>query len=184
MAKVLNIALIAMAMSLSAHVEAQSADTVAEIRPLVSDIRDLQVNIRDMDAQEATKGITVHETADSVVIAVASDVLFEFDSAELSGQAQDTLAEVAKKLNETPKQSVKVVGHTDARGADTYNQKLSLDRAKTVVKYLTQNGVKASRMKAEGRGESEPVAPNEIQGADNPDGRAQNRRVEFILPKS
>lgn len=183
MAKTLNVALIAMATSLPVYVAAQSTDTVAEIRPLVSDIRDLQVNIRDMNAQDATKGISVHETADSVVIAVASDVLFEFDSAALSSRAQDTLAAVAKKLNEMPNQSVKVVGHTDARGADTYNQKLSLDRAKSVVKYLTQNGVKASRMKAEGRGESEPVAPNEIKGADNPDGRAQNRRVEFILPK-
>ena len=184
MAKTLNIALIAMATSLPVYVDAQSADTVAEIRPLVSDIRDLQANIRDMNTQDATQGITVHETADSVIIAVASDVLFEFDSAELSDKAQDTLAEVAKKLNKTPNQAVKVIGHTDARGSDAYNQKLSLNRAKSVVKYLAQNGIKASRMQAIGRGESEPVAPNEIKGADNPDGRAQNRRVEFILPKS
>lgn len=184
MTRTTRFALVALLAGLPYSAGAQGTNYTVDIRPLSADVRDLQANISDMNTQEAAKGITVRETDDSVVIAVASDVLFEFDSAELSGKAQDTLAEVVKKLNQTPGQIINVVGHTDSRGADAYNQKLSLNRAKRVAKYLTQNGIKASRVKAQGRGETEPVAPNEIKGADNPDGRAQNRRVEFILPKS
>src|SRR3546814_6985323 len=127
--------------------------------------------------QAQTAGITVRETADSVVIAVASDVLFDFDSAVLSGKAQGTLAEVADRLARTPRQPVRVVGHTDARGSAAYNQALSLKRARSVAGFLAQNGIQASRLNPEGRGESDPVAPNEIDGADNPGGRARNRRV-------
>jgi OOP family OmpA-OmpF porin len=65
-------------------------------------------------------------------------------------------------------------GHTDAVGTDQYNMRLSLRRANAVRDYLIAGGISASRIRAEGFGESQPVASNETA-----EGRAQNRRVEL-----
>ena len=67
-------------------------------------------------------------------------------------------------------------GHTDATGADNYNQTLSERRANAVMDYLADKGVDASRLSAKGLGESSPIAPNDTR-----DGRALNRRVELRL---
>lgn len=160
------------------------------------DIRDLTLTIRDMAAQTSGMSGTVRdmvagsggdiamrETDDSIVLSVTSDVLFGFDSADLTAPARETLARIATVLAENDGGPVQVVGHTDARGPDAYNQRLSEERAAAVVTFLTASDVPSARLEAGGRGESEPVAPNEVDGADNPDGRAQNRRVEFVLPK-
>jgi outer membrane protein OmpA-like peptidoglycan-associated protein len=74
------------------------------------------------------------------------------------------------------KQTITVEGHTDSRGADDMNQKLSEDRASSVRAYLVERGVKPERIKSVGRGESNPIASN-----DTPEGRANNRRVEIII---
>src|SRR3546814_13719595 len=113
MTRGLGIAWAALAAGLPLAAGAQSLDTAAFIRPLVADVRDLQASVSDMQAQ--TAGITVRETADSVVIAVASDVLFDFDSAALSGKAQGTLAEVAHRLAQAPRKPGRGVAHTHAR---------------------------------------------------------------------
>src|SRR3546814_17104032 len=114
--------------------------------------------------QAQTAGITVRETADSVVIAVASDVLFDLDSAVLSGKAQGTLAEVADRLARTPRQPVRVVGHTDARGSAAYNKALSPKRARSVAGFLAQHGIPASRLNPDGRHQPNPVAAKENDG--------------------
>ena len=69
-----------------------------------------------------------------------------------------------------------VVGHTDSIGTDEYNRKLSLRRADSVKNYLVSQGVPQIKIRAEGRGESEPVASNKTAG-----GRSQNRRVEVTV---
>ncbi|MCA9543207.1 MAG: OmpA family protein [Myxococcales bacterium] len=71
---------------------------------------------------------------------------------------------------------MRVEGHTDSRGKDEYNRALSDDRAKAVVAYLTSKGVAAERLVSQGFGEDQPIASNETK-----DGRAQNRRVEFVI---
>ncbi len=76
---------------------------------------------------------------------------------------------------------VLIVGHTDSKGSDDYNDKLSKRRAASVKSWLSKNGVTSS-MVTEGKGERFPVAPNQTaQGADNPEGRQKNRRVEFVI---
>ena len=75
------------------------------------------------------------------------------------------------------------MGHTDSKGSSDYNQRLSEDRAAAVARFLTDDGVPKDRLKSEGRGETEPVAANEVDGRDNEQGRVRNRRVEFILPR-
>ncbi|MBI2280073.1 MAG: OmpA family protein, partial [Bacteroidetes bacterium] len=78
-----------------------------------------------------------------------------------------------------------IKGHTDSKGSDKYNLALSTKRAKQAYSYLTSKGIDKNRLTYRGLGESSPIAPNiNIDGSDNPDGRALNRRVEFeLMPK-
>ncbi|WP_442683617.1 OmpA family protein [Stenotrophomonas sp. JC08] len=108
-------------------------------------------------------------------------VNFDFDKATLRPDAVAILAEAAEILKRYPDLRVEVAGHTDSKGTDAYNQKLSERRATAVYDYLTNQGVAASRMTGPiGYGESRPIAPNTNEdGSDNPEGRAKNRRTEL-----
>ena len=77
--------------------------------------------------------------------------------------------------------SIEVDGHTDSKGADAYNLELSQRRAATVAKALQGDGLTAP-LTIHGFGETQPVAPNTLKGADNPVGRQLNRRVELVIP--
>jgi outer membrane protein OmpA-like peptidoglycan-associated protein len=103
-------------------------------------------------------------------------ILFESDSDRLRPEGRRTLAEVARVLNTCPRTRVLIAGHTDSTGSATYNQALSERRAAAVARELVRNGVAARRLRAVGFGESRPVAGN-----DTPEGRARNRRIEFIV---
>ncbi len=112
----------------------------------------------------------------SVRIGLPSEVLFDFDSATLKPQFRSTLDEMAGILNQDPRSSVTVIGHTDSTGSEAYNMDLSRRRAQAVTSHLGSRGVDPNRLYAEGRGESEPRASNATE-----EGRAQNRRVEMII---
>ncbi|SFW14312.1 Outer membrane protein OmpA [Pseudomonas sp. NFACC19-2] len=113
-----------------------------------------------------------------IVLSDLGNVLFAFDSAELTGEARRLLADVSTRLTGASLVAVKVVGHTDSVGSDAYNQGLSERRARSVVDFLIAQGVPAGKLSTEGRGESQPVADN---GSDA--GRAQNRRVELYVSR-
>ena len=108
-------------------------------------------------------------------------VNFDFDKATLRPDAVSILSEAAEILKRYPDLRVEVAGHTDSKGTDAYNQKLSERRATAVYDYLTAQGVAASRLTGPiGYGESRPIAPNtNADGSDNPEGRAKNRRTEL-----
>lgn len=112
----------------------------------------------------------------SLRVGLPSEVLFDFDSASLKPQFMSTLDEMARILNQDPRSTVTVIGHTDSTGSESYNMDLSRRRAQSVSSYLAQHGVDSNRLYAEGRGESQPRASNAT-----PEGRAQNRRVELII---
>jgi OOP family OmpA-OmpF porin len=99
---------------------------------------------------------------------------FEFNSAQLTVPAQQTLDQVASALTAQPELTVEIQGYTDSTGAAEYNLRLSQRRADSVKGYLTNKGVNASTLTARGYGKENPVASN---GA--AEGRAQNRRVAF-----
>jgi OOP family OmpA-OmpF porin len=101
-------------------------------------------------------------------------VHFDFDRAELTAEGRRILDEAARILQNNPHVRVDIVGHTDSRGSDEYNQGLSERRAESVRSYLAGRGIAQSRMTASGRGESQPIATN-----DTDEGRARNRRVEL-----
>jgi outer membrane protein OmpA-like peptidoglycan-associated protein len=84
-------------------------------------------------------------------------------------------------LVQNPGYSVEVQGHTDSKGSDEYNIKLSERRANEAKTYLVSKGIEETRVIAIGFGEGAPIAPNDVQGDDDPEGRARNRRVEFKL---
>lgn len=119
-------------------------------------------------------------TEDQEQVVLLSDrFLFDFDSATLRPTAQASLDNVVALLTEsdTP---IEVIGHTDGVGTDAVNQPLSEDRATAVADYLSEHGVKASRITASGKGSTDPIADNtHPDGRDNPEGRQQNRRVEI-----
>jgi len=107
---------------------------------------------------------------------VLRGVNFEFNRAQLTANAKTILDGVADALNSAPNVRVELGGHTDGKGSDDYNQKLSDRRAASVRQYLIGKGIDAGRMESHGYGKSEPVADN---GTD--EGRELNRRVELKI---
>ena len=121
--------------------------------------------------------------ANEIYVALPADTLFDFDKADVLPGAEANLSTLAELIGKT-EGPVRLIGHTDAKGNDAYNQALSERRAAAVQAWLQAHGVADGRLQAQGRGASEPVAPNQHpDGRDNPDGRAKNRRVEAIIPK-
>lgn len=108
-----------------------------------------------------------------IVLSDLGNVLFAFDSAELTAPAETLLAEIGKRLVASS-----VAGHTDSVGADAYNQGLSERRAKSVADFLLRQGIAASKLSTEGVGESRPMVDNATDA-----GRAQNRRVELHVDR-
>ena len=128
--------------------------------------------LRDLNAEVRGKVVR---------IALSADVLFDFDKADLKPDARPSLDKVAKVLKSYPKANATIEGHTDSKGDDKYNQKLSERRAESVRKFLSAQGA-TLRMATRGWGEKKPVAPNaKPDGRDDPDGRQKNRRVEITV---
>lgn len=110
---------------------------------------------------------------------VMKDIYYDFDKATLRPESYPVLDTLAKVLRMYPKMEIEIGAHTDSKGTDSYNDKLSAARAQSCVEYLTKVGIEAERMHSIGYGERVPVAPNTTpKGKDNPDGRALNRRTE------
>jgi OOP family OmpA-OmpF porin len=107
---------------------------------------------------------------------VTHGILFDVNSDKIKPESYGTLKEMATVLKEYPDLKVKIVGHTDADGKDAENLDLSKRRSVSVKSALSKEfGIDASRMETDGKGEGEPIDKN-----DNPAGKANNRRVEFI----
>ncbi|WP_369981207.1 OmpA family protein [Xanthomonas bundabergensis] len=114
------------------------------------------------------------------LITLNDRVLFDFDKAQIRADAAQVLDTLGKALASVPARDLEVGGHTDSKGDDAYNQALSERRAAAVLEALRARGL-ALQASAKGYGESRPVAPNQVQGQDNPAGRQLNRRVEIFV---
>lgn len=125
--------------------------------------------------------IEVVETRCEQRLRVGADVFFDFDRHDIRSEGEPTLAAIGTRLAAGAKPVV-IEGHTDAKGADDYNQRLSEERARSVKQHLVAQGTPAQRVTIIGWGERKPVAPNEqADGADDPAGRQKNRRVEIVV---
>jgi len=108
-----------------------------------------------------------------------NNVFFDFDKWDLRSESFIELNRVVKLLNENPSIVIEMSAHTDSRGSDEYNFKLSDNRARSVMEYIISKGIDPSRITSHGYGETKPVATN-----DTDDGRQLNRRVEFKILKN
>ena len=106
------------------------------------------------------------------------NIYFDFDRTTLKLESFVELDKVVDFLKQNSNVSVEIAGHTDSKGADTYNANLSQGRSQSVVDYLVSQGIDKSRLQAHGYGESKPIDSN-----DTDEGRANNRRVEFTVVK-
>ncbi|NQY27170.1 MAG: OmpA family protein [Piscirickettsiaceae bacterium] len=128
-------------------------------------------------AEQANHDIEIQRLEnESLKIDISSEVSFDFGSAGLKTAFMPTLQKVSAILQRYPNTIIHVVGHTDSIGSEGYNMDLSYRRAQSVVDYFNSDGVPASRLITEGRGEAEPRANNETEA-----GRQLNRRVEIYV---
>ncbi|MCW3102640.1 MAG: hypothetical protein JWO09_1080 [Bacteroidetes bacterium] len=119
---------------------------------------------------------------DNTPLPTLDPVLFEYGATELSPQFIAEIEKACAYLAANRSARLKIIGYTDSKGDENYNQTLSEQRAAKAKNYFTRKGIDASRITFIGKGENDPAAPNENpDGTDNPEGRKQNRRVEFII---
>lgn len=120
--------------------------------------------------------LTVKVDRGFLIIALQGDILFDSGKATLKEEAKPVLTELAQVLSLMPDRLFQVAGHTDNQGKEATNWRLSMDRALNVVEFLITQGVVGKGLSAGGYAFYQPVASN-----DTPEGRASNRRVEFLL---
>lgn len=132
----------------------------------------------DKQAEEIAKipGAEVKRVGEGINVTFEEGVLFGYDKADISGNAEKKLTELANILNKYPDTYVLVEGHTDATGSDAYNTSLSKRRAEAVSDELREKNVKNNRIRTAWYGEGQPKYSNETEGD-----RAKNRRVEFAI---
>ncbi|MBO7124433.1 MAG: OmpA family protein, partial [Bacteroidales bacterium] len=131
--------------------------------PQTSDYQEINLDIKLMPIKKDSK-------------IVLRNVFFETAKATLNSMSYTELDNLVKIMNDNPKIKIEIGGHTDNVGSKTYNQKLSQDRAEAVVNYLLSKKIASNRLTFKGYAFDEPIDTN-----DTPEGRAQNRRVEFKI---
>jgi outer membrane protein OmpA-like peptidoglycan-associated protein len=133
----------------------------------------------DKQAEEMKKVLgdaEVRRVGEGIVIDFKEKVLFGFDRSDLGANAATNLDKLINVLNKYPDTDIKILGHTDNKGTDEYNQGLSERRAISVSGYLKNHGITSGRVSTKGMGENDPIASNDTE-----EGRSQNRRVEFVI---
>ena len=122
------------------------------------------------DTQEATCQQRFNQ------LLASSKILFKNGSSRILNASNPLLSKLTQAASDCPEVSITIAGYTDNTGSDRINRQLSMDRADAVKQYLIDHGIKPSRLSAQGRGSNNPIADNHTA-----DGRAQNRRIEFII---
>lgn len=136
-----------------------------------------------VDAIKSELGAT--ETDRGTLVSLPGDVTFDFNKATIRPAARPTLDKLAELIKAQTPSSVAIEGHSDSKGNDGYNQRLSEQRATAVRDYLISvRMVDGTKLTTKGFGELKPVAPNATpEGGDDEAGRQRNRRVEVVLAK-
>ncbi len=132
--------------------------------------KQLQDQIRSGD-------ITVDKLPNDVlVVTMTAQTAFDIDSTKIKAGFHDSMNKIAKIVKKYGKTHLSLVGHTDSTGSKSYNQKLSVKRAKSVHTYLSHQGIIEQRLAYYGMGEEKPRADNSTKR-----GRTLNRRVEVVI---
>lgn len=148
----------------------------AELEQQLTDLKAQQSQNSDEINQIKLQMVKDRNDLEAIKVEMGNSVLFNTNSYTLSPVAQSALSRLAYNLTQFPDTDVTILGYTDSTGTDAINQPLSQERAESVAGYLESHGVAASRVKAIGEGDSNPIASNATAA-----GRAQNRRVEIYI---
>jgi outer membrane protein OmpA-like peptidoglycan-associated protein len=144
-------------------------------------------------ASVSTEGIKRSDPDDTVFVTIYMDsfyidqdfrldnILYDYDKASLRPESAASLEKLTSLMKDNPSIDIQIFSYTDSKGTAEYNVNLSQERAQSVVDYLVSKGVERSRLSAKGMGQADPVAPNKINGKDNPEGRQMNRRTTFRI---
>ena len=135
-----------------------------------------QMDQKAKEIQAKVAGAQITRVGEGLVVTFESGLLFDFDSDQLREASKQNLDNLGSSLSDFGDSKLLLVGHTDDKGTDTYNVDLSRRRANAVASYLISRGVPSARIGTSGRGESEPIAPN-----DSDANRQKNRRVEVAI---
>ncbi|MEI6946235.1 OmpA family protein [Paraflavisolibacter sp. H34] len=133
----------------------------------------------DKQAEEMKKVLgdaEVKRVGEGIVVEFKEKILFGFNSADLGANSQNGLTKLTEVLQRYPDTNIEIIGHTDDKGTDAYNQTLSEKRAASVATFLKGKGISSARITTLGKGESDPKVANDTDA-----NRAENRRVEFVI---
>jgi OmpA-OmpF porin, OOP family len=141
----------------------------------------IHVNTNELERVDSMTSPTIclkhYEIGKPIIL---KDIYYDFDKATLRPQSFIVLDTIVSIMQDNPNIIIEMSAHTDSKGKDDYNMKLSQRRAQSCVDYLISKGIPTTRMIAKGYGKTRPIAPNTLpNGKDNPDGRQLNRRTEF-----
>jgi outer membrane protein OmpA-like peptidoglycan-associated protein len=172
----------------------QGSSTTPEIQKKEVELKKKEVELKQKEIDLQKKQIELdklkqdlkyQETAKSISISLQGDVLFDFGKAELRPEAEAALEKVGTVIQQFPEGKVHIDGFTDSKGGKKQNMALSRERAVAVKQWLVKKkGIAVASITARGLGEENPVAANEnADHSDNPEGRAQNRRVQITVEK-
>jgi outer membrane protein OmpA-like peptidoglycan-associated protein len=187
LSKIIGLLLLILFASIESHGVAEEKGKVLDLKFKVEDTRakvlDLTFKTKDMGGK--IQNLRVKETPTEIHIELASDVLFDFGKANIKPQAAATLKQVASMIRDKAIGVVRIEGHTDSKGSDAYNLRLSRRRANSVKTWLIRKAnLRNVVFETRGFGAKKPIGPNtKPDGSDNPEGRRKNRRVEIILKK-
>lgn len=153
---------------------------LSELQAIVDNLNNKVEKLRQTitKAMESFKNdeISVYIKDGKVYVSLSEKLLFKTGSTKVDPMGIDALVKLAGVLNSTPEINVTIEGHTDNVGSANSNWDLSVMRATSIIRILTENSVDPNRVIASGRGQFFPVSENET-----PEGRAKNRRTEIIL---
>ncbi len=136
-------------------------------------------NKMDEQADQISKTVpdaNVMRVGEGIVVEFSNNILFGFDKSSLSSEAKANLDKLVTILKSYPDTDIEIQGHTDSKGSMAYNQSLSEQRAAAVSNYLSAKSIGSGRLRFVGFGETLPKYQNDTEA-----GRAQNRRVEFLI---
>ncbi len=128
------------------------------------------------ELEKEMEGVTVQRVEEGIAVSFDSGILFDFDSSTLRQEGNNNLRKLVSIINRDDDTTLMIVGHTDSRGDEDYNMRLSERRAQSASGYMIAQGLSSSRIQIVGRGEMEPLAENETDA-----GRQLNRRVEVAI---
>jgi len=133
----------------------------------------------DKQAEEIAKevpGAKVERVGEGIIMEFNEKILFDYAKYDLKSGSKRSLDNFVDVLKKYPDTNIEIQGHTDSKGSESYNQKLSKQRADAALNYLSSNSISESRLTARGMGESYAKVDN-----DSDANRSENRRVEFLI---